>query len=503
MVGLDAAIEKKEAENRAANIKVNQVVAVDSLQLPELPNAEIERKESLQILFCPPIWKPPDAESPVVTSPTPPKPSESFESHLATTQGDFIGSFHSSLKQKEQPPPKPPDAVQLGTVLLRRVPLPKPPDLGARVGTVLLPRPPSKPPNAGKPAIMTAIILVTAEESISGELMRFMSLSVEKDLEKVRVRWGINDAVRENGSMDKVGISFNPMDQTHTNFCRILKGVAIWAGVELLDLVQFNESNGILKKGVHIAEDTNLKEQDIGSNWSCCKLGPTENQIGQAQNNSRWVREIQRWSDVGSLKLAHVSVVPCVGIRPDTKVQIKCFTLIPPLVRVSICNVKFKFFKQAGGLQGVDETICLKEFIRTLPMCSHFSLIPIVKLLHEFVVIICANWGDFLATTLIEIYGEYSHVSWAYGLCDRFSTQYGGFAFWYALLRCYMNEVYEYPFEHLGDTWAEKVQTNNATIVLELSPYSHNRKIGKGPHVYRMIKGYDVMASWMDAKFQP
>ncbi|PNX69974.1 hypothetical protein L195_g057013, partial [Trifolium pratense] len=63
MVGLDAAIEKKEAENRAANGKVNQVVAIDSPQSPELPNAKIERKESLQILFCPPIWKPPDAES--------------------------------------------------------------------------------------------------------------------------------------------------------------------------------------------------------------------------------------------------------------------------------------------------------------------------------------------------------------------------------------------------------------------------------------------------------
>ncbi|PNX59045.1 hypothetical protein L195_g059490 [Trifolium pratense] len=42
MAGLDAAIEKKEAENRAANVKVNQVVAVDSPQSPELPNAEME-----------------------------------------------------------------------------------------------------------------------------------------------------------------------------------------------------------------------------------------------------------------------------------------------------------------------------------------------------------------------------------------------------------------------------------------------------------------------------
>jgi hypothetical protein len=102
--------------------------------------------------------------------------------------------------------------------------------------------------------------------------------------------------------MDKVCISFNPIGQTHTNFCRILKVVTIWAGIELLDWVQFNDSNGVLKEGVCIFEDTNLKEQDKGSKWSCCKLGPTENQIGQAQNNSsNWVREIKRWSNVGSL----------------------------------------------------------------------------------------------------------------------------------------------------------------------------------------------------------
>ncbi|PNX54563.1 hypothetical protein L195_g048183, partial [Trifolium pratense] len=55
--------------------------------LPEPP------KESLQILFFPPPWKPLDAESRVVTPPPPPKPSESFESHVATVT----------------PPPKPPD----------------------------------------------------------------------------------------------------------------------------------------------------------------------------------------------------------------------------------------------------------------------------------------------------------------------------------------------------------------------------------------------------------
>ncbi|GAU48304.1 hypothetical protein TSUD_132290 [Trifolium subterraneum] len=109
-------------------------------------------------------------------------------------------------------------------------------------------RPQPKPPDAGSQPL-TAIIVVTAEELISGESTSFMSILVENDLEKVRVKWGINDAIKENGSMDKVGISINSMGQTHTNFCRILKGVTIWIGIELLDLVQFNDSNGVLKKG--------------------------------------------------------------------------------------------------------------------------------------------------------------------------------------------------------------------------------------------------------------
>ncbi|GAU48303.1 hypothetical protein TSUD_132280 [Trifolium subterraneum] len=71
-------------------------------------------------------------------------------------------------------------------------------------------RPQPKPPDAGSQPL-TAIIVVTAEELISGESTSFMSILVENDLEKVRVKWGINDAIKENGSMDKVGISINSM----------------------------------------------------------------------------------------------------------------------------------------------------------------------------------------------------------------------------------------------------------------------------------------------------
>jgi hypothetical protein len=81
------------------------------------------------------------------------------------------------------------------------------------------------------------------------ENSRVVAVDGEKDLEKVRVKWEINEAVRENGSMDKVCISLNPLGQIHTIFCRIVNGVTIWAGIELLGLVQFNDSSWVLKKG--------------------------------------------------------------------------------------------------------------------------------------------------------------------------------------------------------------------------------------------------------------
>ncbi|CAJ2645212.1 unnamed protein product [Trifolium pratense] len=104
-----------------------------------------------------------------------------------------------------------------------------------------MPRPPSKPPDAGKPAtllqqqvspfkplekldntqcvvarpqpeMMTAIILVTAANSISGEWMRFMSPLVGKDLETLWVKWVIY----------AVDISLNLMGNMHKSVPFIL-----------------------------------------------------------------------------------------------------------------------------------------------------------------------------------------------------------------------------------------------------------------------------------------
>ncbi|CAJ2644743.1 unnamed protein product [Trifolium pratense] len=292
MVGLDAAIEKKEAENRAANGKVNQVVAIDSPQSPELPNAKIERKESLQILFCPPIWKPPDAESRVVTSPTPPKPSESFESHSATTQGDFIGSFHSSLKQKKQPPPKPPDVEvepsgfdQPTKVHSRRESPVKPPDRsvaldkGGYVGAdverrmirtkLLRPQPSLEPPDADQ---LAASLHEPSYLNGGGyEKLCVIAMDGEKDLEKARVKWVIyaldiplnlmihmhksvplifhsnrGGHVSSSGQHTSSLLSYMspnrhhlPSDLHHVNTFE----VARWAGIGVLGLNQFNSSN--------------------------------------------------------------------------------------------------------------------------------------------------------------------------------------------------------------------------------------------------------------------
>jgi hypothetical protein len=131
-------------------------------------------------------------------------------------------------------------------------------------------------------------------------------------------------------------------------------------------------------------------------------------------------------------------------------------------------------------------------------LCVDKPVLPKWKKMHDYayVVRICDDRDEFLGTTLVEICGEYSHVSWAYGICDRFSTKYGGSAFWYAILEgCYINEVYESTIENIGDTWTEKVQANNTTIVFELSTCSHNRKIEKGQFVSRMITEYDVVVS--------
>jgi hypothetical protein len=40
---------------------------------------------------------------------------------------------------------------------------------------------------------------------------------------------------------------------------------------------------------------------------------------------------------------------------------------------VQVYNGKFKVFKQAGMLQGVDVVMCLKGLVSPMPMCADFS----------------------------------------------------------------------------------------------------------------------------------
>jgi hypothetical protein len=161
---------------------------------------------------------------------------------------------------------------------------------------------------------------------------------------------------------------------------------------------------------------------------------------------------------------------------------------------VQVYKVKFKAFKQAGRLQGVDVVMCLKGLINSLPMRVNFSLFPSVKEWQEHVKM-CDNCSYFQPTPFVEMYEAYSHVS-SCGICDQFSTKYGESTFSYATIEwCDRNEVYEPTIENLGDTWADKVQPNHARLVLDILAYGHNGHTVKGIHVSRMAIGHDVVGS--------
>jgi hypothetical protein len=86
---------------------------------------------------------------------------------------------------------------------------------------------------------------------------------------------------------------------------------------------------------------------------------------------------------------------------------------------------------------------------------------------------------------LVEMFMKFGLVSWKCG-----ST------FCYAIIEwCDRNEVYEPTIDNLGDTWAEKVQPNHATLFLDLSSRSHNIHVVKRIHIPRMIIGYDTVGS--------
>jgi hypothetical protein len=96
----------------------------------------------------------------------------------------------------------------------------------------------------------------------------------------------------------------------------------------------------------------------------------------------------------------------------------------------------------------------------------------------------CDNWGYFLPTPFVEMYEAYSHVS-SCGIFDQFSTKYGGSTFSYKIIGwCDRIEVYEPTIENFSDTWADKVQPNHATLVLDILVYGHSG------HILILLKGY-------------
>ncbi|CAJ2629994.1 unnamed protein product [Trifolium pratense] len=103
-----------------------------------------------------------------------------------------------------------------------------------------------------------------------------ISYMVGLALNSVDLTWIRKEDQRANGSIGKVGISFNIMGQTQIKFCLILKELAMWAGIELLSLVQFNDNNWIMKKeGVGTVDYMNLKGIETGQCFVLGELGQT------------------------------------------------------------------------------------------------------------------------------------------------------------------------------------------------------------------------------------
>jgi hypothetical protein len=208
----------------------------------------------------------------------------------------------------QSPPPESLDSSQPATDLQRREPPPKPPDWSSSdatrdwpqskeegkeptINTQHIPPPLKWPEPPGINQLAMVRPLPTTSNTLATERLRFNVASVGKDCEVKRI----------TGSIVKVGISFNLMDQTQVIFCLVWKVLEMWTGIELLGSVQFNDSHWVMKKGVAIVDDTNQNEKNSGTNWSGCMLDLTINLVGQAQNNSsKWVREIKRWSNVES-----------------------------------------------------------------------------------------------------------------------------------------------------------------------------------------------------------
>jgi len=243
-----------------------------------------------------------EKERRIVTDPhPPPEPPDPSSSQSPSPVSLDSGQPLTALRQRKLPP-KPPDWSSSDATRdkTRSKEEGKEPTMNTQHLPPLLLWPVwLEPPGINQLAVIRP--LPTTSNTLATERLHFSIASVGKDHEVKRIKWSVDGAIRVKWPIVKVGISFNLMDQTQVNFCLVWKELQMLAGIELLGSVQFNGSHWVMEKGVAMVGDTNQKENDRGTKWSCSMFGLTVNLLDQAQNNySTWVRKIKRWSNVKS-----------------------------------------------------------------------------------------------------------------------------------------------------------------------------------------------------------
>jgi hypothetical protein len=254
MAWLDAAIEKKEADNRAVNVKENQVVVIDS-PLPEPPNAFPPAKVLWEPELANDVLKMATMASQVARDPTPFRPRPKPPDRRYSVE-------LLDPNSQEQPPSETTDSGQPATTLLRRVPLPpEPPDDGAQA-VVLLSSPQllEPPPDTASRVAKTPQSPAANFDSGSGkgnkkmeEYLCLVTTEGEKNPEEIRVKW----------AFDELSILLNPMVHIQGNICLLgninillRKVLTNWYEIEIIDkLGVFVLANSFVYYQGHVSEN--------------------------------------------------------------------------------------------------------------------------------------------------------------------------------------------------------------------------------------------------------
>jgi Zn finger protein HypA/HybF involved in hydrogenase expression len=225
---LDAAIEKKEADNRAVNIKVNQMVAIDS-PLPELPNTEREiektkshrkrrtegvsdetvsveqrMKEHVAVFEAPPLPEPTKESLHVLVFPPPPKPPDLVDSVIVNEKTRMSTEIYRHLSMK---------------------------------------RPPPEPPNAGSQPLMTNknVSLLTEAREVHTHQVHAKAAAVRKGLEKARVKREIEGKLSNISVIHVFPLIGKLIASLNLIMGHIEKKFTIWAEETMREKAQFSK----------------------------------------------------------------------------------------------------------------------------------------------------------------------------------------------------------------------------------------------------------------------